>query len=43
MERKALGPLGGLGDWMGRSSWFVPVGLFIPSSVKDKVFKDSCV
>ena len=38
MERKALGPLGGLGDWMDRSSWFVQVTLFILSLVKDKVF-----
>ena len=37
MESRALGPLGGLGDAMDQSSWFVQVRLFIPSSVKDEV------
>ena len=42
MERKTLGPLGGVGDSMGRSSWFVQVIIFIPSSVKDKIFLVVC-
>ena len=42
MERRALGPLGEVGDSMGRSSWFVQVIIFIPSSVKDKVFLFVC-
>ena len=38
MERKALGPLGGLGDMMDQSSCFVQVWPFIPSLVMDEVF-----